>query len=83
MRILAKLVAGFVLIFAATGCAEVVKGDSDTVHVDTGDLGEIAQGTREWLSYLQAREHCAKYSKSPEIVDLKGPVAIYKCVADK
>ena len=78
-----KIAAGIFLAVLSTGCAEVVSGDAQKVSIDTGDLGEIAPGTREWLSWLQARDHCALHSKSPEIVDLKGSVAMYKCVADQ
>jgi hypothetical protein len=80
MKLVGKFAAGMVLAVLFSGCAEVVSGDTQTVRVDTGDLGNIAPGTREWLSWWRAREHCAAHSKSPEIVDLKGSVAIYKCV---
>lgn len=77
-----KIGAGLFLAVFLAGCAQVVSGDSRMVNIDTRDLGEIAPGTREWLSWLQARDHCARYSKSPEIVDLRGSIAIYKCVAE-
>ena len=78
-----KCAAGMVSAVLLAGCTEVVSGNAQIVSVDTGFLGEYAPGTREWLSWLQARNHCALHSKSPEIVDLKGSVAIYKCVAGK
>ena len=83
MKFVGKFAAGLCLAVLFTGCAEVVSGDAQTVRVDTGDLGDIAPGTREWLSWVQARDHCALHSKSPEIADIKGSVAIYNCVADK
>lgn len=78
-----RIAASMVLTILLAGCNEVVSGDAQTFSVNTGFIGEYAPGTREWLSWLQARDHCALDSKSPEIVDLKGPVAIYKCVTDK
>ena len=78
-----KFAAGILLAFLLSGCAELVSSDARTVRIDTGFLGEIAPGTREWLSWLQARDHCALHAKSPEILDLKGSVALYKCVAGK
>ena len=83
MKYFAKIAAGTLMAVLFTGCAEVISGDAQKVSIDTGDLGEFAPGTREWLSWLQARDHCALHAKSPEIVDLKGSIAIYKCVADK
>ena len=83
MKFVDKIAASLCLAALFAGCAEVVSGDAQTVRVDTGDLGDIAPGTREWLSWSRAREHCAAHAKSPEIVDLKGSVAIYKCVAKK
>jgi len=81
MKFVGKIAAGILIAVLFTGCAEVVSGDARTVRVDTGDLGDIAPGTREWLSWSRAREHCTAHAKSPEIVDLKGSVAIYNCVA--
>ena len=83
LKLVGKIAAGSVLAVFLTGCVEVVSGDAQTVSVDTGQIGEIAPGTREWLSWWEAREHCAAHSKSPQIVDLKGSVAIYKCVPKK
>lgn len=83
MNAAGKLFACMGLAVFLSGCAEVVSGDAQTVRVDTGDLGKFAPGTREWLSWWQAREHCAHHARSPEIVDLRGSVAVYKCVADK
>ncbi len=82
MNFIGKIAAGMCLAVLLTGCAEVVSGDAQMVSIDTGNLGVIVPGTREWLSWLQARDHCALHSKSPEIVDLKGSVAVYKCVPD-
>ena len=83
MKYIGKIAAGIIFVALSTGCAEVISGDAQKVNIDTGDLGQIAPGTREWLSWLQARDHCVRFSKSPEIVDLKGSIAMYKCVAEK
>ena len=83
MKFVGKIATGMVLAILLAGCSEVVSGDAQTFSVNTGFIGEYAPGTREWLSWWQARDHCALDSKSPEIVDLKGSVAIYKCVTDK
>jgi hypothetical protein len=79
LKFVRVLAAGLLL----AGCSGVVSGDARTVSVDTGYIGSIAPGTREWLSWPQARDHCAVHGGSPEIADLKGSVAIYKCVPDK
>jgi hypothetical protein len=77
-------ILGFVcMVVLLAGCTKVISGDAGSVSVDTGDVGKIAPGTREWLSWLQARDHCAKFAKVPEIADLKGAVASYKCVPKK
>jgi hypothetical protein len=78
-----SIAAAIVLTFLITGCSEVVSGNGQTVSIDTGDLGSIAPGTREWLSWIQARDHCARYSKSPQIVDLKATIATYECIPNK
>ena len=83
MKFIGNIAATIILAVLLTGCAEVVSGDAQKVRIDTGDLGVIAPGAREWLSWLQARDYCAIHSKSPEIIDLKGSVAIYNCVAKK
>jgi len=83
MTFTGKIAAGIFLAVLLTGCAEGVPGNAQKVTVDTGYLGQYMPGTREWFSWLQAREYCARQSKLPEIEDLKGSVAIYKCVPDK
>ena len=83
MHAAVNLVGAACLVVLLAGCTKITAGDANTVSVDTGDVGNIAPGTREWLSWLQAKEHCEKYSKVPEIHDLKGSKAIYKCVAKK
>ncbi len=74
-------------IIAATlwlaGCAQVVSATPEEVRVDTDWLGEVAPGTRIWLSWFHANEHCAAYGRKPKIADLKGGLAIYKCVEGK
>lgn len=83
MKYINKFSVVIIAAIISTGCARVISGDAQTVSVDTRDLGEIAPGTREWLSWWEARDHCARHSKSPEILDLKGSIAIYKCVEKK
>ena len=65
------------------GCAQVVSATPEAVRVDTGWPGEVAPGARIWLSWLHANEHCAAHGRKPELVDLKGGFAIYKCVEEK
>ena len=81
MRSLSFVVTLAAGLFVA-GCSGVVSGDAQTVSVDTGFLGSVAPGTREWLSWPQANDYCVAHGGSPEIADLKGSVAIYKCVPD-
>jgi hypothetical protein len=83
MAFTGKIAAGICLAVLLTGCAEGVPGDARKLTVDTGYLGQFMPGTREWFSWLQAREYCARQSGSPEIEDLKGSVATYKCVPEK
>jgi len=65
------------------GCSHVISATPDEVRVDTDWLGEVAPGTRIWLSWLSANERCAAYGKKPEIADFEGNVAIYRCVTEK
>lgn len=65
------------------GCSQVVSATPEEVRINTDWLGEIAPGTRVWLSWLKANEHCAAHGRKPEIADFKGEVAIYKCVDEK
>jgi len=62
------------------GCS-VTRETPDEFQIDTGFIGEIVPGTRSWWGYPQAREHCAKYGRDAELVDYKGSVAVYRCVA--
>ncbi len=82
MNFIGKIAAGICLAVLLTGCAEVVTSDAQQVSIDTGYFGEFVPGTRQWLSWLQARDHCALHSKSSKIVDLTGSVAVYECVPD-
>lgn len=63
------------------GCS-VVKATPDEVSVDTELVGELMPGTRHWLGWLRANEHCAAQGKSPQLHDLTGTVAVYRCVSD-
>ena len=75
-----RLATAAALVFLVSGCAEIVARDTQGVSVDVGYVGELAPGTRYWFSWLQANEHCAQFGKDPKLVDLKGSVAIYRCV---
>jgi len=83
MSDIGRISAAVLLAAGLAGCVEVVSADPDKVSVDTGYFGEYVPGTREWLAWLSAREHCAKFSKVPVIDELKGSVAQYKCVTEK
>lgn len=74
-----RFAAAAVLAGILAGC-EGTTGDAQGVRVETGIIGHYVPDTREWLSRLQAREHCAKFDKAAQIEDLKGSIAIYKCV---
>jgi hypothetical protein len=62
------------------GCTAVVEGGAESVSVDTGQFGEIAPGTRGWLGWLKANEHCAAYGRRPQLAELSGSIARYRCV---
>jgi hypothetical protein len=81
-RIIPRILAAAIAVSLAAAC-EIVARDADGVSVDVGYLGEVAPGTRAWLSWLQANEHCAQFGKEPELIDLKGSVAVYRCVLEK
>jgi len=83
LTVIGKFAASVIVAALLTGWAQVVSGDAQKVSINTGFLGKYAPGTREWLSWLQASDHCAMHSKVPAIVDLKGSLALYRCVADK
>jgi hypothetical protein len=72
--------AAVMLALSASGCAEVVASDPQGISIDVGQVGGIAPGTRVWLSRLQARNHCAESGGTAELVDLKGQVAVWRCV---
>ena len=82
-RTVPRQLAAALLALALAAACEIVARDADGVSVDVGYLGEVAPGTRAWLSWLQANEHCAQFGKEPELVDLRGPVAVYRCVPEK
>lgn len=68
------------LALSATSCTEIVARDAQGISIDVGQLGGIAPGTRVWLSRLQARNHCAEAGDIAELVDLRGQVAVWRCV---
>lgn len=75
-----------VVALAATylggGCAEVVKSSPDEVSVETQFLGDIMPGARHWLGWLAANQQCGALGRSPEVKDLQGSIATYRCVED-
>ena len=75
--------AVIVAALSLAGCTQVVSATPEEVRIDTDWLGKIAPGTRQWLSWFSANEHCAAYGKKPKIADLRGGLAIYKCVEEK
>ena len=83
MKFVRTAAGSLIMAVLFVGCSEVVSGDAKMVRINTGDFGAIAPGTREWLSLLKAREHCAQFSKDAEIADLQESVATYKCIPKK
>ena len=74
------------IVFAAammTGCTQVVSSGPDEIQVDTGQFGSLVPGTRQWISWFEANEHCAEFGKKPKLVDLKDTVAVYRCVTEE
>lgn len=61
------------------GCT-VARETPDEFQFDSGPIGEIAPGTRGWWGYLQAMRHCDQYGKDSRLVDLRGSIAVYRCV---
>jgi hypothetical protein len=76
-------VGAFILVILAVGCAETVSSGPDEVRIDTGQIGQLAPGTRQWFSWLQANEHCAEFGREPKLIDLQGSLAIYRCVVEE
>jgi len=64
---------------ALSGCAGVEQADEKTITIGTGDLGLLAPGLRQFISYLDARAHCAKFGKEASLFDLKEKTAIWRC----
>lgn len=79
--LICRLTAATLVLCLSAGCAQIVSGGPEEVQVDTGQIGELAPGTRQWFSWLQANEHCSRFGKEPKLVDLKGSIAVYRCVA--
>ncbi len=71
-----------VLVSAAflVGCSTVVEATPEKISIDTGEFGEVMPGTRMWLSWLKANEHCAAQGRRPKLIDLRGSVAHYRCI---
>jgi hypothetical protein len=65
------------------GCTHVQKATPDEVRVDTEWLGVMIPGIVGWRGWFRANEHCAAYGRKPELVDLHGSIAVYRCVAAK
>ncbi len=64
------------------GCTAVIEGGAESVSVDTGQFGEIVPGTRGWLGWLTANEHCAAFGRRPRLAGLSGTIARYRCVKE-
>ena len=76
----ARLAAVALMVSLTTGCAQIVSASPEEVQVDTGQIGEIVPGVRHWISWLDANEHCSQFGKKPKLIDLKGAIAVYRCV---
>ena len=77
--VLAAMAAALLL----SGCSDVVKSTPDEVSIDTGPIGNIMPGSRNWRARLTAHERCSAEGKSPGLYDLQGSVVTYRCVKDK
>ncbi len=64
------------------GCTTVIEGGAESVSVDTGQFGKIVPGTRGWLGWLKANEHCAAFGRRPQLAGLSGTIARYRCVKE-
>ena len=83
MVLLGKFSRVFVLVAALSGCAWVEQANEETIRIGIGDLGLIAPGLRQVVSYPEARAHCAKFGKEATLFDLKEKTAIWQCVPPK
>lgn len=83
MKRITILLLSFFVLSISVSCTSVKESNPDQISIDTGDIGNIVPGFRSWLSWSQADDHCAGQGKDAELADLKGPVAIYRCVAKK
>ncbi|MFT5439413.1 MAG: hypothetical protein ACI9MJ_001276 [Alphaproteobacteria bacterium] len=83
MVLLGKFSRVFVLVAVLSGCAWVEQANEETIRIGIGDLGLIAPGLRQVVSYPDARTHCAKFGKEATLVDLKEKTAIWRCVPPK
>lgn len=80
-RILGRGAVVLLFVLLLAGCTETLLSNRDEIRIDTGDLGEIMPGAREWLTHRQALDHCRKTDREPELFDIKGRVMIYRCVS--
>lgn len=71
------------VVSVSVSCTSITEAGPERVSVDTGDVGAIVPGVRQWLSWTQANDHCASQGKEPELVDLKGSVVQYRCISKK
>jgi hypothetical protein len=78
-----RALAAVVMMITVAGCAEIVSSGPDEVQVDTGQFGELVPGTRQWISWLEANEHCSRFGRKPKLVDLRDSVAVYRCVPEE
>lgn len=81
-RTLILILSVFVLSFSVS-CTSVKEANPDQISIDTGEVGDIVPGFRSWISWFQANDHCVSQGKEAELADLKGSVAIYRCIAEK
>jgi hypothetical protein len=64
------------------GCTAVVESGPEGIRVDTGQFGEFVPRTRGWLGWFKANEHCAAYGRRPQLADVSGSIAGYRCVKE-
>ena len=68
-RALIMFLSVFALSFGAS-CTSVTESRPDQISIDTGDVGDIVPGIRSWMTWFQARDHCAAQGKQAELADL-------------
>jgi hypothetical protein len=71
------------ILLSVASCTSIETTSPDEISIDTGDVGNIVPGIRGWMSWFEANEHCSAQSKDAELADLRGTIAVYRCVPRK